>query len=432
MVDLNQATPVDRPARRRAGVKFIHAADLHIDSPLRGLESYDGAPLEQLRGATRSAMQNLVHFALREAVDFVIIAGDLFDGKWQDVRTGLWTAARLRELDRAGIRVLLLQGNHDAASKVRQAIQWPGNTHVFAVDRPETIRWDDLRVALHGQGFAQEQVTDDLAAGYPEPVAGYFNIGVLHSSLTGNPLHDSYAPTSLATLVARGYDYWALGHIHARSEPALCTDPYIAYCGNLQGRHIRETGAKGCLLAQVEDGQLQSVAFQALDTLRWSRVEVTLESHHTRTELLDEVRHHLLAARGGAEGRLLAVRVIVQGAARRTANWCGKANNTSWWPRSAIWPVSWPRTFGSKRWCWIPGHRWIWMRCGRAATCSPNCCFRCNSCVRTRPCPICCSVTCSRCRTKRHWSCMKPAWCWTMLSSWCTGSSRRKHCWSHA
>jgi exonuclease SbcD len=294
-------------------VKFIHAADLHIDSPLRGLEAYDGAPLEQLRGATRLAFRNLIRVAVDAAVDFVIIAGDLFDGRWQDMRTGLWTAAQLRELDRAGIPVFILQGNHDAASKVPHAIRWPANVRVFSAHRPETILLENLHVALHGQGFAREKITSDLAAHYPDRVDGFFNIGVLHTSLTGSPDHDTYAPTSVATLVSRRYDYWALGHIHARSQPPVLEEPFIAYSGNLQGRHINEPGPKGCLLATVEDNVVSQVEFIAVDTVRWQSVEIVLRPADGRSELIAAIERHLTAVQEAADGRLMAVRLLLRG-----------------------------------------------------------------------------------------------------------------------
>jgi DNA repair protein SbcD/Mre11 len=295
-------------------VKFIHAADLHIDSPLRGLEAYEGAPVDQLRGATRQAFGKLVELAISRAVDFVILAGDLFDGSWPDMRTGLWTAARFRELDAAGIRVFLLRGNHDAASRVRRAVTWPANVHEFSTRHPETVAWADLGVAVHGQGFDHQQILHDLAAAYPDPVSGQFNIGVLHTSLSGSAEHDTYAPTSVEVLVQRGYDYWALGHIHARSDPPLHGSPYIAFPGNTQGRHIRETGAKGCLLVTVEDGELSSVEFHATDTVRWYLVEIHLEATDGCDQLLAAVRRELAACRDSAEGRLAAVRIVIRGA----------------------------------------------------------------------------------------------------------------------
>jgi DNA repair exonuclease SbcCD nuclease subunit len=294
-------------------VKFIHAADLHIDSPLRGLEAYEGAPLDRLQGATRVALQNLVRLAIDQAVQFVIIAGDLFDGRWRDVSTGLWTAAQFRELDQAGIQVFLLQGNHDAANRVPHAITWPTNVRVFSVDQPETFLLSELQVALHGQGFAQEAVTTDLASNYPAAVPRHFNIGVLHTSLTGSPDHDSYAATSLTVLQSRRYDYWALGHIHARSEPALLTSPHIAYSGNIQARHIRETGAKGCLLVTVDSNELRSVEFIATDVVRWQMLEVTLEAAAGRGELLQAAREAFQRCARQSDGRLAAVRLVVRG-----------------------------------------------------------------------------------------------------------------------
>ncbi|MHB8952762.1 MAG: metallophosphoesterase family protein [Pirellulaceae bacterium] len=294
-------------------MKFIHAADLHIDSPLKGLESYEGAPLERLQGATRVGLENLVRLAVEHAVHFVIIAGDLFDGKWQDMHTGLWTAAQFRALERAGVRVFLLQGNHDAASRVPHAITWPSNVHVFSVERPETVILEGLKVAVHGQGFACEKISTDLAASYPEAVPHHFNIGVLHTSLTGNPEHDTYAATNLTVLLNRGYDYWALGHIHARSVPPLHELPYIAYSGNLQGRHIRETGAKGCLLVTVDQGDLTTVEFVATDTLRWQVLTISLDLAAGRGELLEAMRQQFVRCQESAEGRLIAARVVVRG-----------------------------------------------------------------------------------------------------------------------
>jgi len=292
-------------------MKFIHAADLHIDSPLVGLYCYEGAPAERLREATRRALENLVTLALEEHADFVILAGDLFDGQWRDMQTGLFTARQFRRLREAEIAVYLVRGNHDAASQVHQAISWPDNVHEFSVRRAETIRREDLGVALHGRGFAQPQVTEDPVPEYPSAVPGLFNIGVLHTNLDGSPEHDPYAPTSRAALEARGYDYWALGHIHKRRT--IAERPYIAYCGNTQSRHVRETGAKGCLLTSVEDGQLATVEFRPTDVVRWHWAQVTLADRDGLPELYTAVRDHLERCREASDGRFAAVRLTIAG-----------------------------------------------------------------------------------------------------------------------
>ncbi len=292
-------------------MKFIHAADLHIDSPLRGLAQYEGAPCERLRGATREAFANLVSLAIDQRVDFVVIAGDLFDGPWQDMQTGIWTANQFRRLRREQIDVYLLHGNHDAASRVERSIQWPSNVHTFATERAETIILENLGVALHGQGFGHREVPADLVPGYPAPVSGLFNIGVLHTSLTGDPDHDTYAPTTEEALVARGYHYWALGHIHGRRT--LRERPYIVFAGNTQGRHIREQGAKGCLVVTVLDGEIESAQFHATDTLRWQQIEIQCEEDDNVVILVDRTRQRLAQCHHEADGRFCAVRVVLRG-----------------------------------------------------------------------------------------------------------------------
>lgn len=301
--------------------RFIHAADIHIDSPLRGLEAYEGAPVERLRRATRDAFENLIRLAIDEEVAFVVIAGDLFDGKWPNMETGLWTARQFRQLEQQNIPVLLLRGNHDAESKVRQAVSWPKNVFEFSTRRPETIQSEKIglpagiRVALHGQGFSKPDVNDDLAADYPDAVPGHFNIGVLHTSLIGHPAHDPYAPTSLDVLHGRGYDYWALGHIHLRETHS--ESPYVAFSGNSQGRHINETGARGCLLVSVDDTSVEDVRFCPLDTARWHRVEILAESSEGLSDLYRKVRESISTIRNEDSGdadRLSVVRLVISGA----------------------------------------------------------------------------------------------------------------------
>lgn len=300
--------------------RFIHAADIHIDSPLRGLEAYPGAPTKRLRNATREAFENLVQLAIDEAVAFVIIAGDLFDGQWKDMNTGIWTAGQFRRLERAGIPVCLIRGNHDAESKVRTGIRWPANVHEFSVRKPQTFSArklglpESISVAVHGQGFAKPDIQEDLAVGYPHANSGCFNIGVLHTSLTGDPAHDRYAATTVEVLRNRGYDYWALGHIHIRSEPPLSETPFVAFSGNIQGRHIRETGPKGCLLVSVEDGGIASTEFRETDTLRWHRASVALDTPDGLSELYEKTRDALQECLNLSDGRFAAVRIEISGA----------------------------------------------------------------------------------------------------------------------
>ena len=291
-------------------MRFIHASDLHIDSPLRGLDRYDGAPVERLRSATRSALERLVDKALSERVDFLLLAGDIYDRDWQDFHTGLFFRGQMVRLERAGIRCFIVQGNHDAQGVISRQLTLPSNVTVFSSRAAQTIRLDDLSVAIHGRSFPEREVNEDLVPSYPPPVSGYFNIGLLHTSLTGRAGHDTYAPTDLPTLVAKGYDYWALGHVHARE--VLNERPRIVFCGNLQGRHAKETGVKGCELVTVEAGRIEA-EFIALDVVRWSQLSVPLDGVDRLESLNEAFARALEPVLAGTTDRLHAVRVTLTG-----------------------------------------------------------------------------------------------------------------------
>ena len=292
-------------------VKFIHAADIHLDSALRGLERYEGAPVDEIRNATRRAFDNLIELAINEAVDFVLLAGDLYDGDWKDYNTGLYFLERMGRLRQAGIRVYMVAGNHDAASQITKHLRLPDNVRLFATRSPERIVLDDLAVAIHGQGFANRAVTEDLSQAYAQGDPQLFNIGLLHTCLDGKPGHEPYAPCSVDGLRSKGYHYWALGHVHARE--VVCRDPWIVFPGNIQGRHIRETGPKGATLVTVDAGNVAAVAHCDLDVLRWTRCEVDVTGSETADDVYECVRQSLQQALDMAEGRPVAARLLLHG-----------------------------------------------------------------------------------------------------------------------
>lgn len=254
--------------------RFIHCADIHLDSPMRGLRFSDDDVVDAVRNATRRALENLVASAIRERVDFVVIAGDVFDGDWEDYSTGLFFNRCMHQLADAGILVCLIRGNHDAVSQLTRNLTHPDNVFVFSESHPETWRLDKLQVAIHGQSFAKRDVTDNLAVNYPASVPGYFNIGVLHTGLQGKEGHAHYAPCQIEDLLSLGYDYFALGHIH--QPEVIHPNPPIVYAGNIQGRHVRESGARGCVLVTVPDDGLLRMERVNLDVLRWFEVKVDL------------------------------------------------------------------------------------------------------------------------------------------------------------
>lgn len=295
-------------------MKFVHAADLHIDSPLRGLDRYEGAPVARLRGATRRALENLVALCIEERVSFLLLAGDVFDGNWKDFSTGLFFAAQMTRLREAGIPVVLVRGNHDAASSVTKNLRLPDNVRELSPKKPQTIDLVDASVCVHGQSFAQRVTTDDLALRYPDANRAVFNIGLLHTSLDGREGHEPYAPTTFDVLKGKGYDYWALGHVHARE--VLARDPWVVFPGNLQGRHARETGPKGASLVTVEDGAVREVEHRALDVVRWEQLSVDASAASDPLDVVDLVRAKLVSAAATAEERVLAARVVVSGSTK--------------------------------------------------------------------------------------------------------------------
>lgn len=293
-------------------MRFIHCADIHLDSPLRGLELYDGAPAEEMRHATRRAFANVVDLAIERSADFVLIAGDIFDGDWPDFNTGLYFASQLRRLAGADIRVFLSYGNHDAVSKLTRSVPLPKNVFSFPAHRPATEVIESLGVAIHGQSFATEAVTTDLSAAYPAPRSGLLNIGVLHTALSGREGHQPYAPTTADRLSEKGYDYWALGHVHNRE--VVRQSPWIVFPGNTQGRHARETGAKGCMVVEAEVGVgIRSVEFVATDVARWHHLAIDIAALASADELHAAVQAAVRAVQVLAEERILALRLTLAG-----------------------------------------------------------------------------------------------------------------------
>lgn len=289
----------------------LHAADLHVDSPQRGLERLDGAPLARLRGATRKALSNLIDHAIEARASLVLLAGDLFDGAWRDVGSGLFFVRELSRLRDVGAAVVMVRGNHDAASVVSRHLRLPDHVRELSCDAPETVIFEELGLAVHGQGYATRAVSDDLARRYPPRVPGLVNVGLLHTALEGRPGHDPYAPTTKERLIARDYDYWALGHVHERE--IVCREPWVVFPGNLQGRSAREAGEKGATRVHVEGGRVTRVEHVTLDDVRWAVAVVDASTATSVPSLLDAVHEALAREARAAGSRALVARVSLRG-----------------------------------------------------------------------------------------------------------------------
>jgi DNA repair protein SbcD/Mre11 len=266
---------------------IVHAADLHLDSAILGVTASIEASAHDvstsLARASRDAFRNLIDLCIEERAQFLLLAGDIFDGEWRDFNTGV---AFVRELNRLeGTRVLIVRGNHDAESQVQKSLRLPSFVHQFSSRGPEVQTFSEYNLAIVGQSYRERDTRSDLAAGYPLGQPNQVTIGMLHTALEGSEGHAHYAPTTLATLRDKHYSYWALGHVHTRN---IIRDQRLlaAFPGNLQGRHARELGAKGALVLRVEDGEI-NVQFRALDALRFHHLELDVPESSDLGELAE-------------------------------------------------------------------------------------------------------------------------------------------------
>lgn len=291
--------------------QFVHAADLHLGSPLTGLAGRDADLARRLAAAGRTAFEDLVTFAIEKALAFVVVAGDIYDGDWADASIGLFFARQVGRLDRAGIPIVMVRGNHDAESVITRSITLPPSVHVFPSNRATTHRLEPWKVALHGRSFPNRAVEENLSLSYPAALPGWFNLGVLHTSCTGHAAHATYAPCSVPDLARRGYEYWALGHIHEYQE--LSRDPWIVFPGNLQGRSVRECGPRGAVLVSVEDGRVRDVERLVFDRARFERLSVDLSGLAEVATIHQRVEAALRPLAPVAASRLVLVRVHLTG-----------------------------------------------------------------------------------------------------------------------
>jgi DNA repair exonuclease SbcCD nuclease subunit len=252
----------------------------------------------------------LIDFTIEQQVDLLLLAGDNWDGGHSDYGSLLFFAEEMTRLNRHGIRVVMIQGNHDAENQLR--LTMPENVRMMPTRGPRSEVYDDLGVAIHGQSYPRRDVIENLAAKYPAAKSGVINIGLLHTAVTGYAgAHRPYAPCTIADLRDKSYDYWALGHVHART--VLSRDPWIVYPGNLQTRMMREAGEKGATLVTVRDGRIEEVEHVPLDVVRWVSLDVDLTGRTTQDGLAGFVNERLQDAVLAADGRLVVARVQLSG-----------------------------------------------------------------------------------------------------------------------
>jgi DNA repair exonuclease SbcCD nuclease subunit len=295
--------------------RFVHAADLHIDSPFSGVGDADNRVATRLREATFEAFQNLVDLCINQKVDFLVIAGDVYDGADRSVRAQLRFRDGLSKLAGAGIQSFVVHGNHDPLDGWQSSISWPEGVHIFGAT-PEWKNFEkngEIAAAIQGMSYPTREVTDNLAKQFSPPESGnLFAIGLLHANVGANSAHPNYAPCTVEDLSESGIDYWALGHVHTRQTLKRAA-PVIAYPGNTQGRHPNETGARGALVVDVDDSGASRIEFAALDVVRWERGEVDISNIETIDNLDSAIRQATDNLSVQAEDRDVVCRLTLVG-----------------------------------------------------------------------------------------------------------------------
>lgn len=295
--------------------RFIHAADLHLDSPFRGLSKVPSAVRERLRDSTLVAFERLIDAACAEEIDFVVLAGDLYDAADRSLRAQLRMQKAMDRLAAAGKQVFAVHGNHDHAGGRAARLAWPEAVHVFGTDEvgcaPAYTRRGELAAHVYGISYGAASVRDNLALRYARRAGAPFHIALLHANVDGQQGYDNYAPCRLDELVGADFDYWALGHIHDRR--VLHEYPFVVYAGNTQGRSIREAGLKGAYKVSVAENGSVELAFFGLSDVLWRTIDVETEKDDSEQRLKDKLVEAAESVRREAEGRPTVVRLRLAG-----------------------------------------------------------------------------------------------------------------------
>ncbi|WP_163654444.1 DNA repair exonuclease [Listeria sp. PSOL-1] len=257
-------------------IRFIHMADLHLDSPFLGLSNLPEELYAEIKNAPFTALKKAISIAISEQVDFVLIAGDVYDKEIQSIKAEVEFYNEMKRLFVAEIDVFLIYGNHDFRGYHHDALVLPDNVHVFG---PEISQFDWQKqgrphVKLYGFSYDKKHITDKRVNDYEKSGMADFHIALLHGTEAAHVKGDVYAPFVTSELKRKGFDYWALGHIHKRQ--ALSTSPVIYYPGNIQGRHFKEVKEKGITLVNLSE-QETNLQFIPVAPITWLDVQIELD-----------------------------------------------------------------------------------------------------------------------------------------------------------
>ena len=288
-------------------LRFVHAADLHLDSPFRGIGDASASLKEQLQAATLGALGRVVDHTIESQSDFLVIAGDIYDSKDRNLRALVSFRKEMERLAERNIPVFLVHGNHDPLNGWGSGFQLPPNVITFGgrTDTEPFIRRGREAAQVTGVSYVRERVTDNLASSFKAPDDAPYSIAVLHANVGHQSGHADYAPATVGELTAAGFDYWALGHVHTRSvlaaEPAM-----VVYPGNTQGRNPRETGPRGCYQVDVDTFGRAHLEFVDTSVARWVHIELSIAGLTSMDQLVDGILEKARAEKAAFEGPMVA------------------------------------------------------------------------------------------------------------------------------
>ena len=299
---------------RDVSLRFVHAADFHLDSPFTGVRETEPHVAAILRGATFGAYERVITLCIDRGVDALLVAGDIFDGADRSLAAQIQFVRGLERLNDAGIRAFICHGNHDPLDGWGARLTMPPNVHQFG-DSAEAVPVDPQVPSgpvVCGISYPTREMRSSLLPGFPAREPGRFTIGMLHANVGTSTGHEAYAPCSLEDLVATGYDYWALGHVHTR---AIVRDqaPLVVYPGNTQGRHPNERGPRGVYVVGVDDDGAMSPEFVAVDAVRWEQLDVRIDSIEDDGALINRLETEVEDRLNRADDRHLVYRIRLRG-----------------------------------------------------------------------------------------------------------------------
>lgn len=259
--------------------KFIHAADIHLGKKL----AYSGEPKGELqdifKNAEQKALSRMVDLALEQEVDFIIIAGDLYDLESRSVKASRFFKNQCLRLKKNNVDIYVISGNHDPAGRKNEPFKPAANVKFFSseeVELQEFYKKTELSARILGQSYRQRFEDRSMYNYYTAEDKSVFNIGILHTEL--NAESRRYVPVNKSQLLSKDeIHYWALGHIH--QQQWLNEKPAVYYPGTIQGREITEVGDKGVILVEVEQNFNYNSSFIPLSELNYKKVVINLNNY---------------------------------------------------------------------------------------------------------------------------------------------------------